>query len=139
MNAPSIVPIRAARIAFQQVAPITAYEINPPSGAIAVPPNNTQVAPPKNEAVTVVPITLIGSLTTYGIAPSDIPQNPIIKFAGDACLSPLANFCGNNHVAKAIQAGGTIIPTMFAAINCSAAVWNSPPDFNASDNTANTA
>lgn len=128
MNAPNTQAMIAANIAFQQAAPITAYEIIPPSGAIATPPNRTDKHPPTNEAVTDVPITLTGSLTTYGIAPSDIPQNPIIKLAGEACLSPLPNFCGNSQVHNAIITGGTMIPTMLAAINCSgiiksAGVW----------------
>ncbi len=138
MNAPNTHAAMAATIAFQQAAPITAYEIIPPSGAIATPPSSTDKHPPKNEAVTDVPITLIGSLTTYGIAPSDIPQNPMIRLAGEACLSPLPNFCGNSHVHNAIITGGTIIPTMFAAINCSGTT-KSAPDSIAVVNTANTA
>ena len=83
MNAPKTQAIIVATIALQQFAAITAYDIIPPSGASATPPNNTDSAPPIADAVTDVAITLAGSLTTYGIAPSEIPQNPIIRFAGE--------------------------------------------------------
>ena len=60
--------------------------------------------------------TWIGSDAAKGIAPSVINASPIIKLVGPDSLSSLVNLSLKRRVASAIAHGGTIPPTITAAI-----------------------
>ena len=60
--------------------------------------------------------TCSGSAAANGIAPSVIKERPMIKFVGPAFLSSAVNLFLKKIVAKAIAVGGTIPPTITAAI-----------------------
>jgi len=86
----------------------------PPSGEITTPLNSTDISPPIPPPE-IVAIQILGLLATYGIAPSVIPQNPVMMFATAGFLSSASNFCGNNQHAIARAIGGTIHPATEAA------------------------
>ena len=85
-------PTNVATIPFQQEAPITRYEIVPPSGAIASIPKIMLKAPPTAAPVMQQKINITGLIATYGIAPSVMPDKPIKKFATEGTLSASVNF-----------------------------------------------
>ena len=73
-------------------------------------------APATAEPTTHAGNTWSGSDAANGIAPSVMKESPIMKLVGPAFLSSSVNLFLKIKVASAIAIGGTIPPTITAAI-----------------------
>ena len=73
-------------------------------------------APATAEPITQEGITWRGSPAAYGIAASEMKQSPMIALTGAVFLSLSVNLFLNTHEAMAIAIGGTIPPTITAAM-----------------------
>ena len=88
----------------------------PPCGAINVQLNAMDNAPATAEPMIQDGSTRNGSDAANGIAPSAIKESPITMFVGPAFLSSSVNLFLKNMDASAIASGGSIPPTITAAM-----------------------
>ena len=117
-TAPAMEPTINATM-YMKGFPIVAITNTPPCGARNVHPNNIDNAPATPDPKTQDGITWIGSPAAYGMAASEMKQSPIIAFTGADLRSLSVNLFLNSQDAIAMAIGGTIPPTITAAI-----IWN---------------
>ena len=89
---------------------------SPPCGAISVHRKAAESAPATAAPMKVQGITCPGSAAAKGMAPSVMKPQPITMLDTVEFLSAFVNFFGKKMQARAMPRGGTMPPTITAAM-----------------------
>ena len=88
----------------------------PPWGALSSQPNSMERPPATAEPIIWAGMTRSGSAEANGIAPSVMNDSPRIHAASPWRFSASENFLGRSRDARLTATGGTMPPTIIAAI-----------------------